>query len=89
MEPVSAEYTQRKEYDEALNQPQQEVGSLQWLALKTRPVIACITAICASVQSKNHEWAYNIAMEVWKYIHDTHDISMYIIPNAVATVEYG
>eukprot|EP00974_Lingulodinium_polyedra_P031189 3001099-Lingulodinium_polyedra.AAC.1 len=46
---VSQMYKKTKEYQIRLNSAQQEVGTLQWLALKTRPDIACITAIRASM----------------------------------------
>ena len=43
--PVTQEYKNTNEYQTLLNNAQQEVGSPQWLALKTKPDITCITAI--------------------------------------------
>ena len=38
---------------EALEKAQEEVGSLQWLALKTRPDIAAAVAICVGMQTRD------------------------------------
>eukprot|EP00975_Prorocentrum_lima_P005593 1214259-Prorocentrum_lima.AAC.1 len=49
---VGSEMCIRDRYKEELKKAQTEVGSLQWLAQKTRPDIACVIAIAASVQTK-------------------------------------
>ena len=82
--PVTTEYKQTNEYKDLLNSAQQEVGSLQWLALKTRPDIACITAICASMQSRNPQKALDITVEIWKYILATKDCVILLVPNSEA-----
>ena len=51
--PVSKEHKLTEEYTNLLKRAQQEVGSLQWLALKTRPPIASIAAVCASMQTRH------------------------------------
>ncbi len=80
--PVSPEYKKTTEYKHLLKQTQQEVGSLQWLALKTRPDVACIVAICASMQTRHPERALKLTEEVWKYLLTTWDFGMNIVPDA-------
>ena len=53
---------------------------MQWLALKTRPDIAAITAICASTQSRNPWTAVCWAPEVWKYLKATSQLGMEMRP---------
>ena len=79
--PVSQEYKKTTEYKRLLKLTQQEVGSLQWLALKTRPDIACIVAICASMQTRQPQQALKITEEMWKYLFNTQSFGMDIIPN--------
>ena len=70
-----------------LNLAQQEVGALQWLALKTRPDIAAITAICASMQTKDHERAYKFTQEIWKYLWTTKNLGMKIVPEKMVQIQ--
>ena len=73
--PVSQEVRESMEYKRMLKRAQEEVGSLQWLALKTRPDIAAITAICAITQSR-HQWTTVWwAQEVWKYLKATSQLN--------------
>ena len=78
---MTQEYKKTAEYKHLLKLTQQEVGSLQWLALKTRPDIACIVAICASMQTRQPAQALKLTEEVWKYLLTTWDLGMNIIPN--------
>ena len=55
--PQTAGMRKAQSYKDNLKTAQDEVGSLQWLALKTRPDIAAITATCASLHSRNPESA--------------------------------
>ena len=77
--PVSAEERNTILYQENLKKAQAEVGSLQWLALKTRPDIAVITAICASLQSRNPVLAIDYCRETWRYLYNTSDMCMNLI----------
>eukprot|EP00974_Lingulodinium_polyedra_P032716 3149121-Lingulodinium_polyedra.AAC.1 len=61
-----------------------EADEGHWLALKTRPDIACIAAICASMQSRNPQKALDINGEIWKYIKSTAYYVMNLAPNAEA-----
>ena len=70
-----------------LNLAQQEVGALQWLALKTRPDIAAITAICASMQTKDPERAYKFTQEIWKYLWTTKNLGMKIVPEKMVQIQ--
>ena len=63
-----------------LKRAQEEVGSLQWLALKTRPDIATITAVCASIQTKNPGQASMWTTEIWKYLNYTAGLGMNLVP---------
>ena len=55
-------------YQKALKKCQEEVGTLMWLAIKTRGDIAANTSIAASIQSRNPEEALNITANVWQYL---------------------
>ena len=68
------------EYKRMLKRAQEEVGSLQWLALKTRPYIAAITAICASTQARNPCKAVGWSQEIWKYLKHTSQLVMEMRP---------
>ena len=63
-----------------LKKAQEEVGSLQWLALKTRPDIATMTAICASIQTKDPWQAVTWTEETWKYLKSTCGLGMEMVP---------
>ena len=56
------------------------MGALQWLALKTRPDIAAITAICASLQTRDPEKVVTWAKEIWKYLNSTKKMGTYLCP---------
>eukprot|EP00975_Prorocentrum_lima_P002758 609501-Prorocentrum_lima.AAC.1 len=45
-----------------LKKAQTEVASLQWLAQKTRPDIACLVAIAASVQTMQPKEAHRLLL---------------------------
>ena len=76
---VTPEYKLTEEYKCKLNLVQKEVGALQWLALKTRPDIAAITAICSSMQTRDPERAYKITQEIWKYLWTTKNLVMKLV----------
>eukprot|EP00975_Prorocentrum_lima_P013832 2938818-Prorocentrum_lima.AAC.1 len=48
-----------------------QVGSLQWLVQKTRPDIACVVAIAASVQTKQPNEAQILLLGCWKLLFKT------------------
>ena len=58
-------------YAKALRQSQGEIGSLQWLGLKTRPDIQACVGIRASLQTWNPEWVFNTCKGVWRYLRAT------------------
>ena len=78
--PVEQEVRESMEYKSMLKKAQEEVGSLQWLALKTRPYIAAITAGCASTHSRNPWKAVWWAPEGWKYLKATTQLGMELVP---------
>ena len=80
--PVSAEERKSKAYAVSLKLAQEEVGSLQWLALKTRPDIAAITAICASLQTRDPDRSVKYCREIWKYLYGTSRMYMCLIPES-------
>jgi hypothetical protein len=79
-EPNPKEEREKKWYTEVLKKAQEEVGALQWLALKTRPDIAAITAVCASLQTRNPEKAVMWTTEIWRYLKSTSDMGTYLCP---------
>ena len=60
-----------KGYADHLKKAQGEIGSLQWLGLKTRPDIQACAGILASLQTWNPEWVYNATKGVWRYLRAT------------------
>ena len=78
--PVSHKVRAPSLYKATLKRAQEEVGSLQWLALKTRPDIAAITAICASLQTRNPELAIKYSKETWRYLYHNANVSIKLTP---------
>ena len=76
-EPASKEVRETSAFKQALKRVQEEVGSLQWLALKTRLDIAAIVAICASLISRNPWQAFHL---------DTGDLE---VPGSHSVDAYG
>ena len=77
--PVTADMKNTKSYHENLNQVQEEVGSLQWLARIPHPDIAAITDIGASLQSQIVELAINYGNASLTYIYEASDIATKLI----------
>ena len=50
------------------------------MALKTRPDIAAITAICASLQTRDPEKVVTWTKEIWKYLKSTTDMGAHLCP---------
>ena len=78
---MSKEIRDSKAFNQTLQEVQKEVGSLQWLALKTRLDIAAITAICASMMSRNPWQALVWTQEVWKYLAHTRTLYTVVLPD--------
>ena len=64
------------EYKEELKCAQQEVGSINWVALKTRPDVACIAAIGASLQTRDPKETIRLMQGCWKYLSKTRGFHM-------------
>ena len=58
-------------YESKLKLAQQEVGILQWLAIKSRPDIAAATSIAATLMSKNPTESVRMTNGIWKYLGAT------------------
>ena len=56
------------EYATALKKAQEEVGTLMWLAIKTRADIAATVSVASSLQSKNPTEALDVVAGVWRYL---------------------
>jgi len=69
-----------QEYQLALDKCRIEVGALQWLAQKSRPDIAAITSIAASIQSKTPTEGLRLAAGIWKYLAATWSLAMRVEP---------
>jgi len=68
------------EYQLSLDRCRIEVGALQWLAQKSRPDIAAITSIAASIQSKTPTEGLRLTAGIWKYLAATWNVAMRIEP---------
>ena len=64
------------EYIESVPQAQAEVGTLQWLAIKTRPDIAAITSILASLITRCPSEVVRVVGGVWKYLAATWNVTL-------------
>jgi len=69
-----------EDYALALGKCQIEVGALQWLAQKSRPDIAAITSIAASIQSKTPTEGLRVTAGIWKYLAATWNVAMRVEP---------
>ena len=83
---VKKEVRGSAEYIRMLDWIHGEVQALQWLALKTRPDIATITAICAGTQAKNPWEVATWTREIWKYLNGTSGLGMEITPGETKAV---
>ncbi|CAE7300743.1 RE1 [Symbiodinium sp. CCMP2592] len=58
-------------YQQELKLAQQEIGSLQWIALKTRPDIQSTVGQCASLASLDPSIALKVTKALWRYLRGT------------------
>ena len=61
------------DYEENLPRAQMEIGTLQWLAIKTRPDISAATSILASLTTRCPTEVMRLVGGVWKYLASTWD----------------
>ena len=54
---------------------------MQWLALKPRPDIACVVAMCASLQTRDPREVVRVCEEIWKYVLHTRDVCCDMSPD--------
>ena len=73
-------------YKQALERAQCEVGSIQWVALKTRPDVACATAIAASIQTRDPKEAIRLTEGIWGCLAKHRNMCMVIAPQSDAPV---
>ena len=66
--PPLKEEEESHEYKKDLAEAQSETGSIQWLALKTRPDIAAIAAGAASIQTRCPKEALRLMAGTLKYM---------------------
>ena len=59
------------EYLVSLKRAQEEVGTLQWLAIKSRPDIAAAISMLASMQSRDPDQVVKLTTEVWRFLAGT------------------
>ena len=64
------------EYRETFQQAQVEIGTLQRLAIKTRPDIAAITSILASMMTRTPTMVLKHVIGVWRYLAATWNVAM-------------
>ena len=57
-------------------QAQTEVGTIQWLAIKTRPDVAAIMSMAASLQTRIPTEALKVTEGIWKYLAATWNAAM-------------
>ena len=61
----------KKSFQSDLHHAQMEVGTLQWLAIKTRPDIAAACSVVASMMNSNPNDAIETCKGIWKYVAAT------------------
>ena len=59
------------EYSQDLLKCQEEVGVLNWIALRTRPDVSCIVSICASLMTVNPLDTLHLIRGVGRYLSAT------------------
>ena len=64
------------EYDGNFQKAQIEIGTLQWLAIKTRPDIAAITSILASMMTRTPTTVLKHVAGIWKYLASSWDAAL-------------
>jgi len=62
---------------------QKEVGTIQWLSLKSRPDISTVTAIAASCIAHNPKEALRLCDGIWKYLGATWELRMFMKPTMI------
>ena len=72
---LPAEHT--PQYKDDLKAAQGHIGSLMWLALKTRPDVAAVTGSIACMATLNPVLATRLAVGVWRYLLHTKDFGLF------------
>ena len=72
---LPAEHT--PQYKDDLKTAQGHIGSLMWLALKTRPDVAAVTGSIACIATLNPILATKLAIGVWRYLLHTKDFGLF------------
>ena len=70
------------EFEKNKKEAQREVGTIQWLSLKSRPDISTVTAIAASCIAHNPREALRLCDGIWKYLGATWEMRMFLKPSA-------
>ena len=70
------------EFETNKKEAQKEVGTIQWLSLKSRPDISTVTAIAASCIAHNPSEALRLCDGIWKYLGATWELRMFIKPSS-------